>query len=50
MDAPAINKQFAEYINHDLLGSFPDDSRIRTFVTDVQYLLPQLPLVGIVSD
>ena len=50
MDAPAINKQFAEYINHDLLGSFPDDSRIRTFVTNVQYLLPRLPLVGIVSD
>ena len=42
MNAPAINKQFGEYINHDLLGSFPHDSRIRAFVTDVRSLFPQL--------
>ena len=47
MNAPAINKQFAEYINHDLLGLFLHDSQIRAFVTNVQGLLPQLPLADI---
>jgi transcriptional regulator with XRE-family HTH domain len=46
-NAPVINSQLAEYIQHDLPELFPGDSVVNTFVTDVRRQLPQISaLVG----
>jgi len=36
------NTQFADFLRQDLLGLFPHDVRIRTFVSETQRQLPQL--------
>lgn len=33
-NAPMINRWFTEYLQHGLLGNFPDDSEIQGFVVD----------------
>ena len=42
LNAPMTNTQFADFLRRDLLGLFPHDVRIRTFVSETQRQLPQL--------
>jgi transcriptional regulator with XRE-family HTH domain len=36
MNALSLNRQFAEYLEQEILASFPGDRQIRTFVTDAR--------------
>ena len=42
MKSPIMNKQFAIYIQEDLLKAYPGDTHIRAFVKETQQLLPQV--------
>lgn len=42
LNAPITNKLFVEYIKEDLLAAYPHDSRVRSFVDDVQARLSSL--------
>lgn len=42
LNAPMTNMQFADFLRQDLLGLFPDDRHIRTFVKEAQHEFPQL--------
>ncbi len=41
MDAPMINGYFIEYVRQDLLGTFPKDQEVLTFVKETKHQLPQ---------
>ena len=43
LNAPITNKLFIEFIQVDLLEAYPHDSRIRSFFTDIQAKLSNLP-------
>lgn len=47
LNAPTINKQFAEYIQQGLLVVFPHDSRISTFIHDTKQKLPALNILPV---
>jgi tetratricopeptide (TPR) repeat protein len=48
MNAPSLNRQFMAYLEQEVAGSFPGDSHISTFVTDVRRQLFAAPsAVGI---
>ena len=42
MRSQIMNKQFAVYIQEDLLNAYPGDTYVRAFVTETQQLLPQV--------
>ncbi|MBV9230286.1 MAG: tetratricopeptide repeat protein, partial [Chloroflexi bacterium] len=42
INARVTNRWFNEYLHQDLLGTFPTDERVHTFVRDVYKRLPQL--------
>jgi tetratricopeptide (TPR) repeat protein/transcriptional regulator with XRE-family HTH domain len=42
MNATLMHKQFAEYVQHNLLNAFPNDSKVQRFIADAQQRLPQL--------
>jgi tetratricopeptide (TPR) repeat protein len=42
MNATLMHKQFTEYIQHNLLNAFPNDSKVQRFIADAQQRLPQL--------
>jgi tetratricopeptide (TPR) repeat protein len=42
LNAPMTNKQFADFLRQDLIGLFPHDRHIRTFVMETQRQFPQL--------
>jgi tetratricopeptide (TPR) repeat protein len=42
LNAPITNKLFIEYIRDDLVAAYPHDSRVRSFVTDIQITLSSL--------
>jgi tetratricopeptide (TPR) repeat protein/transcriptional regulator with XRE-family HTH domain len=47
LNAPIVNRQLADYIQHDLLELFPGDSSVHTFVGDLRHRFPHLvPMVG----
>ncbi len=46
MNAPMSNKHFADYLQQDLLGLFPRDEQIYTFVTETQHRLPQIAVLN----
>lgn len=47
MNAPMSNKHFADYLQQDILESFPRDEQIHTFVSETQQQLPQIAaLIG----
>jgi tetratricopeptide (TPR) repeat protein len=47
LNAPMSNKHFADYLQQDLLGFFPRDEQIHTFVRETQRQLPQIAaLIG----
>jgi hypothetical protein len=47
LNAPMSNKHFADYLQQDLLGVFPRDEQIHTFVSETQHQLPQIAaLIG----
>jgi len=43
MNAPSLNRQFVEYLEQEILSSFPGDSHISTFVTDARQQLLATP-------
>lgn len=40
MKSPIMNKQFATYVQEDLLNAYPGDTHIRAFISETQQLLP----------
>jgi tetratricopeptide (TPR) repeat protein len=44
LNAPGLNKQFAESARRGLLDSFPNDKYVHAFLTDVQQRYPLLPM------
>src|SRR6516162_7530296 len=42
LNAPMSNKHFADYLQQDILESFPHDEQIHTFVSEMQHQLPQI--------
>lgn len=47
LNAPMSNKHFADYLQQDILGSFPRDEQIHTFVSETQQQLPHITaLIG----
>ena len=45
LNAPGLNKQFAEAVHRGLLNSFPEDQEVQEFLTDTQQQYPLLPMV-----
>lgn len=45
INAAMTNKQFIDYIRQDILGSFPHDTAVHTFLTDTVEQFPQLALL-----
>ncbi len=43
LNAPLITRQLSDYIQKDLKQSFPDDSRVSTFIGDIRIRFPQMP-------
>ncbi len=50
LNAPMTNKYFFEYIKDDILGRFPHDSEIHSFLMKIQSQLPHLPALGDASQ
>ena len=46
LNAPSLNKQFAESVHRGLLGSFPKDEYVQAFLTDAQQQYPLLPVAS----
>lgn len=47
LNAPMSNKHFADYLQQDILASFPRDEQIHTFVSETRHQLPQIAaLIG----
>lgn len=46
LNAPSLNKQFAESVRRGLLDSFPKDKYVQTFLFDVQQRYPLLPMAA----
>jgi tetratricopeptide (TPR) repeat protein len=44
LNAPGLNKQFAESVRRGLLDSFPKDEYVQAFLTDAQQRYPLLPM------
>ncbi len=42
VNAPLVNKQLADYIQQGLLITSPENKRVKTFVSDIQYRIPSL--------
>jgi len=42
VNAPLVNKQLADYIQQGLLITSPENERVKTFVSDIQYRIPSL--------
>ena len=45
VNAPMTNTHFLEYLKVDVLGRFPHDSRMRTFLTEAHHHMPHLPVL-----
>jgi tetratricopeptide (TPR) repeat protein len=43
VNAPMTNTHFLEYLKVDVLGRFPQDSRMRTFLKEAHHHMPYLP-------
>ena len=46
LNAPSVNKQFAEGVQLGLLGAFPHDTQIESFAADLRYKLPMLEIAS----
>jgi hypothetical protein len=46
LNAPGVNKQFAEGVQLGLLGVFPHDAQIESFAADLRYRLPALEIAS----
>jgi tetratricopeptide (TPR) repeat protein len=42
MNATLMHKQFAQYLQQDLLAGFPGDAKVQSFLVDTHRQLPQL--------
>jgi hypothetical protein len=46
LNAPGLNKQFAESFRRGVLDSFPGDKYVQEFLIDVQQHYPQFPMAN----
>jgi tetratricopeptide (TPR) repeat protein len=46
LNAPAMNKHFVEYMQHDLFETFPRDSKVAHFIADVSQRFPQFQMIN----